>query len=78
LHVCGVLQLKLSEEEPIGFEGGEGCHGRDESTEGGGLTIPSGGSLPIPHRDAGRANVPYTDAPQVFDGKAVDATADNT
>jgi hypothetical protein len=36
------------------------------------------GSLPIPNRDAGRANVPYVDAPLVFDGEAVDATANNT
>lgn len=35
LHVRGAAQLKLSEQGPIGSEGGECRHGLDETTEGG-------------------------------------------
>ena len=39
LHVCGIAQLELSEQKPIGSEGGECRHILDETTERGGLTI---------------------------------------
>ena len=41
LYIYGIAQLKLSEQEPIGSEGGEYLHGLDETTEREGLTITS-------------------------------------
>ena len=50
LHLWCIARLKLPEAEPIGFEGRDSGHGRDETTDRAGLTITSGSSLSSPSR----------------------------